>query len=273
MRGTRALSLVAAALFLTTLGACASTDATLPSTAIAREPYVDSSLGGRPTTGTAGEPGNEWTDEGSPLYEWPADVSESERFWRGLRIAGFEIPLFRTVEDLAASATIVAVGVPVGVGPSISLGGDPDNNETVSSFTVIVELKEVVRSRAHLHGVTEPRAGDRVTVIVDRRPAEEFPDAPVLLFLRAPGDNRYYHQVDPADIAPDHRDYYRATLTAWEAFRVGKYDFVNSQSILVGDRRTTVNPMRDPADDPLADVISDRPISEIVDLIRSMPAP
>lgn len=94
-------------------------------------------------------------------------------------------------------------------------------------------------------------------------------EAPALLFLRQLGDNRYYHQANPAEIAAEHRDHYAKALAEWEAFRVGKYDLMTSQSVLVGDSRTTLIPMRLSEYDPLTDDIAGVAIEDIVERIRS----
>jgi len=77
----------------------------------------------------------------------------------------------------------------------------------------------------------------------------------------------------PTKVAPEDRDYYIETLEAWDAFRAGKYRFLNSQSLLVGDGATTVSPWVSAYVDPLSPDISGVSIAEIVDLIRSMPPP
>jgi hypothetical protein len=209
----------------------------------------------------------------SESYEWPSELSASAEFWGGLRVAGFEIPTFSSVEAMADWATMVIVGVPVGSGPSVTLQGDPDNNETYSVFSIVVEVKEIVRSRAELYGITPVRLGDRITVIVDRRPRGEIPDAPVLLFLESPNDGRYNSDPDWSLFRAEDRDAVMAQYFEWETFKVGKFELVNSQSVLIGDAQSTVNPFRPPADDPLAAAVSGRPISEIVELVRSMPPP
>lgn len=211
-------------------------------------------------------------DEGARGYSWPNDAAISAEEWARLKVAGFEFPMFSTVEDLANAVTTVVVARRLGTGPSVTLGGDPDNNEVSSSFSLVVEVLDVVRSQASRHGLEAPEVGERLTVIVDRRPGKSTGE-PALLFLRQPGDDRYYKQVDPADVAAEHREYYAATLAKWEEYRVGKYELMTSQSLLVGDSTTTVNPMRDPEDDPLSDDITGVPIAQIVERIRSAPAP
>jgi hypothetical protein len=183
----------------------------------------------------------------------------------------FEIFRFRTLEELADSATVVVVAVAVGAGPSATIGGDPDNNEVTTTRSLIVEVKEVVRSRTGLLGIHTPDLGEHITVIMDHAPQTELPPTPVLLFLQAPNDNRFYYQIPPEEIAPEYREYYTQTLEAWEAFRASKYMFLNSQSLLVGDAHTTVSPWMPANVDLLS--ISGTPIAEIVELIRSMPPP
>lgn len=202
-------------------------------------------------------------------YQWPSDAAVAARNWRGLLVGGFEFPIFSTVEELADAATVVVVGRRVGIGPSVQLGGDPDNDEVSSSFSIVIEVLDIVASQAERHGLSAPNVGDRVTVIVHRRPELSKAEAPVLLFLRQPGDDRYYSQADPEDVAAEHRDYYVKTLADWEAFRVGKYDLMTSQSVLVGDFRTTLIAMRNGEYDPLTDDIAGVPIEDIVERIRS----
>jgi hypothetical protein len=207
-------------------------------------------------------------------YQWPDDLTEVAGFWTPLQMTGaFEIFRFRTLEELADSATVVVVAVAVGPGPSATIGGDPDNNEFITSRSLIVEVREVVRTRTHLLGIHTPDLGEHITVIMDHQPRTAISTIPVLLFLQAPDDDRYYFQVPPDQVAPEDRDYYIETLEAWDAFRAGKYRFLNSQSLLVGDGATTVSPWVSAYVDPLSPDISGVSIAEIVDLIRSMPPP
>jgi hypothetical protein len=207
-------------------------------------------------------------------YQWPDDLTEVAGFWTPLQMTGaFEIFRFRTLEELADSATVVVVAVAVGPGPSATIGGDPDNNEFITSRSLIVEVREVVRTRTHLLGIHTPDLGEHITVIMDHQPRTAISTIPVLLFLQAPDDDRYYFQVPPDQVAPEDRDYYIETLEAWDAFRAGKYRFLNSQSLLVGDGATTVSPWVSAYVDPLSPDISGVSIAEIVDLIRWMPPP
>jgi hypothetical protein len=209
-----------------------------------------------------------------PRYEWPADSTDSMLFWGPPAGPIFEIPRFGTIEELAESASVVLIGVPVDYGPTLRMGGDPDNNETVSSPSVIVEVVEVVRSRADILGLTNPSPGDRITVIVDHRPDAILPNAPALLFLQMPGDERHHFILSPEDAPEDGREAIIEQFATWEAFRAGKYLFYNTQSILVGDTTSTRLPRRYENEyDPLDDVIDGVPIADIVELIRSMPPP
>jgi len=209
----------------------------------------------------------------APSYSWPDDLTEVVGFWASLQMSAFEIYRFGTLEELADSATVVVVGTPVGPGPSAVIGGDPDNDEATSVFSLIVEVKDVVRSRGELLGIHTPTVGDQIAVIVDRNPSRGVSSAPVVMFLQAVGDNRYYYQIPPKEVAAEHRDYYIEQLEAWEAFRVGKYRFINSQSLLAGDGHTTMSPMMSASADPLASELSGTPISDIIEEIRSMPPP
>ena len=209
-----------------------------------------------------------------PRYEWPADVSDSMLFWGPPVGPVFEIFRFDTIEELAESASVVLIGVPVDYGPTLRMGGDPDNNETTSNPSVIVEVVEVVRSRAEILGLTNPLPGERITVIVDHRPDAILPNAPALLFLQMPGDERHHFILLPEDAPEAGREAYTEQFLAWEAFRAGKYLFYNTQSILVGDTTSTRLPRRaDYEYDPLDDVIDGVPIADIVEIIRSMPPP
>ena len=209
-----------------------------------------------------------------PAYEWPDDTTAVVAYWASLRMASFELFRFRTVEDLADSATIVVVGTPIGPGPTALIGGDPDNDEVTTNYSLVVEVNDVVRSRGGLLGISTPRVGDQITIIVDHDPSRrDLSTAPVLLFLQAPDDNRYYFQAPPEAIAPEHRDYYIQTLEAFEAWRAGKYMFLNSQSVLAGDDRTTISPMMPANADLLSPLISGTPIADIVEMIRAMPPP
>jgi len=208
-----------------------------------------------------------------PLYAWPDDVSPSVEFWQGLHITGFEYPYFGEVEPLADWATLVVVGVPVGIGPSIILSGDPDNNETSPSFTVEIEVKEVVRSRATLYGIAEPIVGDRILVVVHRRPPAAVVETPALFFLESPEDPRYIWHRDLSDVPIEYREILWENIRRWNEFLVGKYELVNSQGVLVGDSRSTVNPNNHGGADLLTEAIEWKPISEIVELIRSMAPP
>lgn len=208
------------------------------------------------------------------LYAWPVDFPVEEAdFWHGAKIAGFEIPHFSSVEPLADWATFVVVGSAVGIGPSIALRGDPDNNETTSSFTVEIQVKEVIRSRADLFAIDQLHAGDRILVIVDRRPRGEIPEGLALFFLQSPEDPRYIWHRDLSSVPAEYRAILEENYQRWNEFLVGKYQLVNSQSVLIGDAQSTVNPMRPPYDDLLAETISNTPISEVAEAIRSMPAP
>jgi len=206
----------------------------------------------------------------APDYKWPDYVTEAAAYWASMSVVQFELHRFSTIEDLADSATVVVVGVPIGPGPTALIGGDPDNNEVTRNVSLIVEVREVVRSRGPLLGIATPRVGEYITVVVNRDP-DGFSADPVLLFLQAPDDNRYYYQAPPEMIAPEYRDYYIETLEAFEAWRVGKYMFLNQQSVLAGDVRTTVTPLMPRS--PLTAIIADRPIADIVEQIRSMPPP
>lgn len=209
-----------------------------------------------------------------PRYEWPADASDSMLFWGPPAGPIFEIPRFGTIEELAESASVVLIGVPVDYGPTLRMGGDPDNNETVSIPSVIVEVVEVVRSRAEILGLANPSPGERITVIVDHRPAAILPSAPALLFLQMPGDERHHFILLPEDAPEAGREAYAEQFEAWEAFRADKYLFYNTQSILVGDTTSTRLPRRYENEyDPLDDVIDGVPIADIVELIRSMSPP
>lgn len=206
-------------------------------------------------------------------YEWPEDLSPSVEFWQGLHITGFEYPYFGEVEPLADWATVVVIGVPVGIGPSIILSGDPDNDETSPSFTVEIEVKEVVRSRATLYGIAEPIVGDRILVVVHRRPPAAVVETPALFFLESPEDPRYIWHRDLSDVPIEYRAILAENIRRWNEFLVGKYELVNSQGVLVGDVRSTVNPNHHGGTDLLTEAIEGKPISEIVELIRSMAPP
>jgi hypothetical protein len=207
-------------------------------------------------------------------YQWPDDLTEVLGFWEPLWMRGADQFIrFRTLEELADSATVVVVAVAVGPGPSATIGGDPDNDEVTTTRSLIVEVREVVRTRTRLLGIRTPDLGEHIAVILDHSPSPEISAVPVLLFLQAPDDDRYYFRIPPDQIAPEYRDYYTETLEAWEAFRAGKYRPLNSQSLLAGDGTTTVSPWMWANADPLSSYISGRPIAEIVDLIRSMPPP
>jgi hypothetical protein len=205
-------------------------------------------------------------------YQWPDHVTDVAEFWASLRMTGgFEIYLFRTLEELADSATIVVVAVAVAPGPSATIGGDPDNNEVTSVPSLVVEIKEVVRTRTELLGIHTPIPGEQITVITNHTPRTALSPDPVLLFLQAPGDDRNYFRIPPEDVPPEQREYYTQTLEAWEAFKADKYTFFGSQALLAGDDTTTVSPWMPAKLDLLS--ISGTPIAEIVDRIRSMPPP
>ncbi|MDP2622700.1 MAG: hypothetical protein Q8Q29_02750, partial [Actinomycetota bacterium] len=53
-----------------------------------------------------------------PRYEWPADATASMRLWGPPAGPIFEIPRFGTIEELAESASVVIIGVPVDFGPT-----------------------------------------------------------------------------------------------------------------------------------------------------------
>lgn len=213
------------------------------------------------------------TTTAPPAYVWPDDIEGSVGNWHVV-LGGFEVSLVRTIEDLADAATLVVVAVPVGPGPSITLGGDLDNNEVTTSPSRVVEVVDVLRSRSHLYGFEPVMVGDQITVILDHSPWRPELRHPAVLFLTDPRDPRYLWDFDAEHIAPEHRDYVMENWEAWNEFRVGKFQFYNSQSVFVGSARETVMPMRWPnqrdALDPHLDGV---PIAEIVELIRSMPAP
>jgi len=258
-------ALLTVLVFLAACGQSPAADSSSPTT-IETAPSTSSTS--TPTTSTS----STITTRADLRYEWPEDASEAVGFWAPLRMTGaFEMYRFQTLEELADSATIVVVAAAVGTGPSATIGGDPDNNEATTTRSLIVEVLEVIRTRTELLGIPTPEPGERITVIVDHSPGTELSSDPVLLFLQAPDDDRLYYQIPPEEIAPEYREYYAQTLEAWEAFRAGKYMFLNSQSLLVGDAQSTVSPWMPGNVDLLS--VSSVPIAEIAERIRSMPPP
>jgi hypothetical protein len=206
-------------------------------------------------------------------YEWPDDIEGSVMNWHVL-ISAFELRHAGTVENLADSATLVIVAIPVGPGPALTLGGDPDNNEVIRTPSRVIEVVDVLRSRVELYGLGSVTVGDRITVALDHSPVDPDLTHPAILFLTDPRDPRYLWEPDPEHIAPEHREYVMSNWEAWNEFLAGKFQFFNGQSILVGNARQTVLVTRWPNTvDPLDTQIDGVPIAEIVELIRSMPPP
>jgi hypothetical protein len=154
-------------------------------------------------------------------------------------MGAFEIFRFRTLEELADSATVVVVAVAVGPGPSATIRGDPDNNEFITSRSLIVEVREVVRTRTHLLGIHTPDLGEHIAVIMDHQPRTAISTIPVLLFLQAPGDDRYYSKSRPIR---SHRVSRHTSRPQPGKRSVPGSIALNSQSLLVGDGATTVSP-------------------------------
>ena len=205
-----------------------------------------------------------------PGYDWPALTSELQRAWRRAMVAGFEYPLASTVEELASVHTAAIVGRWLRPGPSLELGGDPDNDEVVVVPTIVVRVLDVLVDRSErLTRRPGLEVGDEIVVIVQGAPSPDVAKAPALLFLRRPGDDRYNRRAEPEDVPKVHRDYYLETVARWEAFRSDKWELMTSQSVLVGDDSGTINPLRPPEEDPLAADIAGRPIHEIIERVRA----
>ena len=219
------------------------------------------------TLGTEVEPSPASAD---PSYDWPALTPELEGAWKGTMVAGFEYPLASTVEELASVHTAAIVGRWLRPGSSLELGGDPDNDEVVVVPTIVVRVLDVLVDRSErLTRQPGLEVGDEIVVIAQGASSPEVAKAPALLFLRRPGDDRYYRRAEPEDVPKEHRDYYLETVARWEAFRADKWELMTSQSILVGDDSRTVNPLRPSEEDPLAVDIGGRSIHEIVERVRA----